>query len=199
MPIIYLQALLAGYPACDVIISDDGLQHYRLWRDIEIAVVDGERQFGNGKMLPAGPLREPVERLQSVDLVIHHGGNMQDAYAMNLIPACWVTVGEQTERADLTKFNGQSVHACAGIGNPERFFNALRASGLQVIPHAFPDHYHFKKSDFDFGDHLPVLMTAKDAVKCEAFADERMWYLDVAANLQPAFWRQLEVKLQGVK
>lgn len=193
-----VRALLAAHPDCDVIISDDGLQHYRMQRDIEIAVVDGERHFGNGYLLPAGPLRESISRLNTVDFIITNGGSMPQAYTMSLDPSCWVALCDQKTRVDLASFSQTVVHACAGIGYPDRFFNVLRGLGHQVIPHAFPDHYRYAAPDLSFGDSLPVLMTAKDAVKCEVFADERMWYLDVNVTINPSFWQQLELKLKGL-
>ena len=150
---------------CDVILSDDGLQHYRLDRDIEIAVVDVQRQFGNGFCLPAGPLREPVSRLKHTDLVVYHGGageryhfSLRFGDAVNLCT---------NERRSLDSFADKRVHALAGIGHPARFFSQLRSHGLDVVEHAFGDHHQYAASELDFPDRAPVLMTEKDAVKCK--------------------------------
>lgn len=183
--------------ACDVILCDDGLQHYALGRDIEIAVIDGSRGVGNGLLLPAGPLREPVSRLRSVDFVVVNGeGNgWPGAYPMRLAAESWQPVGSQT---DSPPAKGSRVHAVAGIGNPERFFSQLRAEGYDVIPHAFPDHHAYSAQDLGFGDGLPVVMTEKDMVKCRVLSGNDWWYVPVSAEL-PArfaedFLRQLNAK-----
>ena len=176
---------------CDVILSDDGLQHYALNRDIECAVIDGERRFGNGYCLPAGPLREPIERLNSVDFVIVTGEKSEDReFPMQLVgdTAINLATGEQKP---LAEFNGVDCHALAGIGNPERFFKLLAAAGLTCTPKSFPDHYPFQRQDIEFADNKPVLMTEKDAVKCTAFAGKRHWYLPVKAVPDPVFAEQL--------
>ena len=174
---------------CDVILSDDGMQHYRLKRDIEIAVVDTLRKFGNGFCLPAGPLREPVSRLGKVDMLVYHGGS-DDSYHFSL------EFGEAVnlltgEKRTLEGFTTGTVHAVAGIGHPERFFNQLRASGVEVVEHAFPDHHAYTGDDIDYADNLPVLMTEKDAVKCKRLQDdtksgatmENIWAVPVSAKL----------------
>jgi len=181
--------LLLKQADCDVILSDDGLQHYALNRTIEIAVIDGERRFGNGYCLPAGPLREPIERLQAVDFIIVNGEKSEDnECSMRLIgdTAVNLVTGEQKP---LQEFN--NCHALAGIGNPERFFKLLEAAGLSCITHSFPDHYQFQLSDIEFADNKPVLMTEKDAVKCKAFASNQHWYLPVKAVPEPVFAEQL--------
>ncbi len=193
------RALLAKFPACDVLISDDGLQHYRMQRDIEIVVVDGERKFGNRQLLPAGPLREPVSRLDSVDFIVVNGGQLSDAYTMTLEPSNWAAVQNAAYTGELEMFAGKSVHAVAGIGNPARFFTTVSHLKATVIPHAFADHYHFSQNDFNFQDDLPIVMTAKDAVKCETFANERMWYLQIFANLEQGFWQQLLERLKTLR
>ncbi len=192
-------ALLKHDPSCDLVISDDGLQHYRLHRDIEIAVVDGERYFGNKCLMPAGPLREPLSRLHDVDFIVVNGGAMSNAYTVTYEPQVWVSLADQAKQLPTNALPAQRVHAVAGIGHPAQFFNMLRVHGYNVIEHAFPDHHRFVAADLDFGDSLPVLMTAKDAVKCEAFADQRMWYLEIFARLDAAFLEQLKIKLQGAK
>ena len=175
----------------DVILADDGLQHLRLARDCEIVVIDGARGIGNGRLLPAGPLREPATRLREVDAVVVNGALTRGSLAA-LLPG--VVLGMQLEasealsldersRRPLASFNGQRVHAVAGIGNPQRFFSELRAHGLEVIEHAFPDHHPLTAAQVAFADALPVLMTEKDAVKCHSFANSRLWYVPVTAQL----------------
>jgi tetraacyldisaccharide 4'-kinase len=177
----------------DVIISDDGLQHYRLARDVEIAVVDGARVFGNGHMLPAGPLREPIRRHDTVTAVVVTSrdglprlealARWQPTIARSKIPvAKSLLTGELRE---LGAFSG-SVHAIAGIGNPAAFFNALAGYGLQVDGHALPDHSVITKADLHFDDTVPVFMTEKDAVKCQAFVDARMWVVPLAIEIDHA-------------
>jgi tetraacyldisaccharide 4'-kinase len=183
---------------CNVIISDDGLQHYRLERDIEIAVVDGARRFGNQLLLPAGPLREPVSRLRSVDFVIINGDEGDSEFSMRLFPVELISIKNQ-QVMPLSRFSKQKVHAIAAIGNSERFFETLRKAGLEVIPHSFPDHYQFSAEDIHFDSAYPVIMTEKDAVKCEAFADIRCWYLSVKLNVDVDFEQQLLLKLKSME
>lgn len=184
---------------CDIILTDDGLQHYRLARDIEIAVVDGERGLGNSKLLPMGPLRETPGRLQSVNYVVSNGSFRRgrlpvDALVtMELQPCEWVNL--HTGRSEpLQAFpQGRCVHAVAGIGNPQRFFQSLRAIGLEVREHAFDDHYAYTGPDLQFDDGLPVIMTEKDAVKCQSLvASDRYWYLRISAGLPDSFYQSLE-------
>jgi len=175
--------------AVDVIISDDGLQHYRLQRDVEICVIDGERRFGNGYLLPAGPLREPKERLESIELRVCNGGEAPpNEIAMRLRSDQAVSLADPQQRRPLRDFAGQRVHAVAGIGNPERFFAQLRAAGIEGIPHAFDDHFPYAEKDLDFGDGLPVLMTSKDAVKCAAYSRLDLWSVPVHAELPQTFF-----------
>ncbi len=168
---------------CNVIVSDDGMQHYALGRDCEIVVVDGDRRFGNGWVLPAGPLREPIARLKLANAVVVNGGHglLPDALAMKLDGSEAVAVVGQQVRP-LQEFVGASVHAVAGIGNPERFFNMLRAHGVQVCGHALDDHVQISQPMICFDDEKPVLMTEKDAVKCVKLADARHWYVPVTAQ-----------------
>jgi tetraacyldisaccharide 4'-kinase len=181
----------------NIIVSDDGLQHLRLVADCRIVVVDGERFFGNGRLLPAGPLREPVAELYRADAVVVNGaaagamaldsGEPLDAALidMQLVPGAALALAGDARRA-LESFRGTRVHAVAGIGNPARFFRVLRACGIEVIEHAFADHHALVASDLEFGDDLPVLMTEKDAVKCRGFADARLWCVPVTAQLTDA-------------
>lgn len=172
--------LLAEFD-CNIIISDDGLQHYRLARNLELLVVDARRGFGNGFCLPAGPLREPVSRLDQVDFVVWHGDTLQP-WSMQLALKDAVNLQDQ-RRQPLTDWQGQTVHAVAGIGDPQRFFAQLQSAGLQVITHAFPDHHIYSSADLRFTDKLPVLMTEKDAVKCQEFVSENYWSVPADAVL----------------
>jgi tetraacyldisaccharide 4'-kinase len=184
--------LLADYP-CDVIISDDGLQHYALQRDLEIVVIDGQRRFGNGYCLPVGPLREPPERIKQVDLVVVNGKQAElqpDEYAMHCDGDQLVNL-LNGERKALADFKGSACHAIAGIGNPARFFAQLTAAGINCVSHGFPDHHAYQAADLQFRDEKPVLMTEKDAVKCLSFAKPGYWYLPVNAELPAAFAQQL--------
>ena len=182
---------------CDVVVCDDGLQHYRLARDIEIEVQDARRRYGNGRLLPAGPLREPVERaadcgFRVLNLGVAGEGDAQreagfGEWPMRLrVEAALPVRGGRAQ--PLSAFAGQRVHAVAGIGDPERFFSMLREAGIAVVPHAFPDHHAYAQADFDFGSRLPVLMTEKDAVKCMVFADAQAYMVPVNAVLPEAFW-----------
>lgn len=186
---------------CDIIVCDDGLQHYRLARDVEIEVVDAQRRYGNGRLMPAGPLREPASRAQECDFrVVNLGQASADPAAVN---ACgfgeWamqlhidtaLPLSGGRARA-LSHFRGQRVHAVAGIAHPQRFFDMLRAEGIGVVPHAFADHHAYAPADLRFGSELPVLMTEKDAVKCKPFANEWHFAVPLSAELPAAFWVSL--------
>lgn len=179
--------LLLRQTDCDLILSDDGLQHYALARTLEIAVIDGGRRFGNGLPLPAGPLREPVSRLKTVDLVIVNGeADAPGEYSMTLFGDTAVNL-ENGESRNLRRFGRDFCHAVAGIGNPDRFFKCLADGGISCIRHRFPDHYRFASADIEFGDGQPVLMTEKDAVKCLGFAGRQHWYVPVQAVPDPHF------------
>jgi tetraacyldisaccharide 4'-kinase len=183
------RALLRHHPDVNVIISDDGLQHYRLARDIEIVVIDGERRFGNGMLLPAGPLREPRRRLRSVDAVAVNGGSLDGlphAFGMRLTGEVLVNLKNRVLVRLPRDFAGVTLHAIAGIGNPQRFFGTLVDLGLQFAAHAFPDHYAFRPEDLELPGAEAVLMTEKDAVKCAAFAREHFWFLPVEARVDTA-------------
>lgn len=176
---------------CDVVVSDDGLQALALARTAEIAVVDGERRFGNGRCLPAGPLRERPSRLRGVDLVVARGRSQPGEFAMGYCAGRLRSVADEHLEVDPAAFAGQSVHAVAGIGNPGAFFRLLRTLGLTPIEHPFPDHHRYAASDLQFADGLPVLMTEKDAVKCRTLVPDRSWYLPVEAVLEPRFGERL--------
>jgi len=177
--------LRAAHEDVNLLILDDGLQHYAMRRDLEIAVVDA-RGFGNGFLLPAGPLREPRSRLRSVDAVVSHASPVQ-GHAMTLRGEELHRMTDARERQPLKAFAGQRVHAVAGIGDPNRFFLHLGKAGIKVLPHPFPDHHPFTPKDLEFGDQLPVLLTEKDAVKLRSVAQPHWWVLPVSAQLDPAF------------
>lgn len=176
---------------CNVVIADDGLQHYRLARDIEICVIDGTRRFGNARLLPSGPLREPLSRAQQVDFRICNGGHPQADEVLMRLQGGSVRALSDGREQPIASFAGQRVHAVAAIGNPQRFFASLAAQGLEVIPHPFPDHHFFMQADLTFGDDLPVLMTEKDAVKCWAFVQPHWWSVLVKAELPASFHEDL--------
>jgi tetraacyldisaccharide 4'-kinase len=197
------QQLLSQFK-CDVIVSDDGLQHYRLARDIECVVVDGERGFGNGHCLPVGPLREPVSRLRSVDFIISNGdsSSLQVGGLTPTIMQLSQSGFRQLSSDDIISrqqwHSGMTIHAVAGIGNPDRFFTALRAQGFEVIEHRFPDHHQFVANDLEFGDALPVVMTEKDAIKLPAAVPDHWWSVPVTADIDNAFYSQLIKQLERV-
>jgi tetraacyldisaccharide 4'-kinase len=182
-------AQLLEQQGCDVILGDDGLQHYRLQRDLEFAVVDAARGFGNGWLLPAGPLREPVGRLVSVDFIVCNGPGARPnlplavkVLTMHLVPGKIMPLTQAG--ANSAPPRPGAVHGVAGIADPQRFFSMLRDLGFAPIEHAFPDHHAFTSSDFSFPGSLPILMTEKDAVKCRHFASQDMWYLPVDVEFQ---------------
>jgi tetraacyldisaccharide 4'-kinase len=189
-----VSALLLVHPECDVILSDDGLQHYRLHRDIEIAVIDGARRFGNGLLLPAGPLREPVSRLNDVDAIVVNGGKAQaNEFGMKLQGTRFHNLLNPEIVISANELVGQQLQAIAGIGHPQRFFDHLKDLGLHCSTSAFVDHHEFSASDITFDDADAILMTEKDAVKCTAFATEKHWVLRVDAEVSPTL-AQLIIK-----
>ena len=177
---------------CDIIVSDDGLQHYAMQRDVEIAVIDGIRRFGNGLPLPAGPLREPIERLKEVDIIVVNGLGGGSEFPMKMKPGDAIKLVDAGQQCELSGFEGQQVHGVAAIGNPERFFASLRQAGMLVEEHAFPDHYFFRKEDITFDDNKPVLMTGKDAVKCRHLAGNNHWYVPVNTTMTAEFSARLQ-------
>ncbi|UZD67406.1 tetraacyldisaccharide 4'-kinase [Marinobacter sp. AN1] len=208
--VVHPQRLASARMALDqglgnLLLCDDGLQHYALARDVEISVFDGARGVGNGASLPVGPLREPVGRLQDVDLVVVNGvpgkrvPEHPRRYAMMLHPAGVRHLLTGVTKAAGPWLKGQSCVALAGIGNPGRFFDQLRDLGAEVEGRAFPDHHRYTEQDIATGDERLVLMTAKDAVKIQPFANERCWVLDVAPQLPAGFGaavdRVLDLKL----
>lgn len=181
---------LVRHHKVNIILSDDGLQHYGLQRDIEIAVIDGERRFGNGELLPMGPMRESEQRLDTVDLIVTNSAKTtvnSREHNMTFKSTQVYSLSHPNKTRSLEEFVGRPVHAVAGIGYPERFFQYLRDLGINVIAHPYPDHYKFSATDVSFSDQLPVLMTEKDAVKCKYFAHTKLWVVAVSVELPQTF------------
>ncbi len=177
--------LLKAHPNLDLILSDDGLQHLKLKRDMEIVIINGERRFGNGATLPAGPLREPITRLSSVDFVLTSGLDFTiEVKGLHPLTGKKGTLNFPSSLAEEGRVEG---HAVAGIGHPERFFEALKSLGHTVIPHTFPDHHAFTMKDFAGFENEPIIMTEKDAVKCQNFPLANAFYLRIEAILTPVF------------
>ena len=199
------RALLSAHPECDVVIADDGLQHYALERGFEIAVIDAARGLGNGCLLPAGPLREPRRRLDAVDAVVvlaADGATPPPAYGdrqslMRYEPLQWRNLARPDATADPSAWRRAAVQAVAGIGDPARFFALLRRLGLDPVCHAFPDHHRYTAEELSFPGAVAVLMTEKDAVKCARFADARFWYLPIAARIDPALIERVTRTIRG--
>ncbi|HVY53521.1 MAG TPA: tetraacyldisaccharide 4'-kinase [Gammaproteobacteria bacterium] len=200
---------------CDIAICDDGLQHYGLDRDIEIAIVDASRYFGNHRLLPAGPLREPINRLKEVDIIVvnqpanylpdtHNRINNLTTYPMRLEMETFVSIYSHSQQLDLSAFSGQTVHAIAGIGNPQRFFAMLNSLGIDVIPHVFPDHHQYQLTDLDFKDSFPIIMTEKDAIKCRLLSvqhnlnKKHLWYLRVNLEVGDGLKQVIQHKISNI-
>ncbi len=177
---------LLHHHQCQIIISDDGLQHYAMPRAIEVVVIDGVRRFGNGLSHPAGPLRESLNRIRSVDFLVINGGEYPDAYTMKMKLGGLTSLVDGTTKP-ITHFN-QTIAAVTGIGHPKRFFDALSSMGLHFQPYVFPDHHAFSKQDLDVSEPF-LVMTEKDAVKCRTFATSKMYFLPVTAEIDAAFWQ----------
>jgi tetraacyldisaccharide 4'-kinase len=199
-----VHALLAAHPEIDVVLCDDGLQHYALERDVEIAVVDAERGFGNGLPLPAGPLREPIARLAEVDAIVMSGrGRLRSlpcgvpTFNMTLHGARFRSLADPARVAGAAEFAGLRLVAVAGIGNPQRFFAHLRALGLEFVGRSFPDHHRYTAEDLRFPAADAILMTEKDAIKCAAVRDARMWSLPVSAVTNDALAQLVLERIGG--
>lgn len=193
-----VECLLKHTPQVDVIICDDGLQHYALGRKVEIIVMDGTKRLGNGFCLPAGPLRESKQRLQRVDFVLVNGAAQTDEWPIQTAFGEEVfSVNNSQQKCSLQAFVGKTVHAVAGIGFPERFFQMLRDKGIDIISHAFPDHHLFDPMDLDFDEKFPILMTEKDAVKCSAFALQNAWAVPLTLELPHEFGQHLLAKVNN--
>ncbi len=200
------RALLAAHPDRTVLIADDGLQHTALARDVDVVLVDGTRNLGNGQLLPAGPLREPARRLSAVQAIVRlvpfdepfppaRDNGRETAVAQ--IPLAFRSVRDAAVTTGPERFRGQVVHAVAGTANPQRFFASLAALDVAVVEHPFPDHHVFLAGDLDFPAAQAILMTEKDAVKCREIADDRAWYLPIEARLDPAFVARVATLIGG--
>jgi len=195
---------------CNIIVCDDGLQHYRLKRDIEIEVIDAQRRYGNGRLIPAGPLREPPHRARQCDFHVLNLGSASlntdlalpesnnEPWPMQLSISTAQSLLNQQKRP-LSDFAGKKVHAVAGIAYPQRFFAMLRQHEIELIQHPFPDHHFYQASDLHFNDDEPVLMTEKDAVKCQHFAKPNLYAVPLHAKLPAAFWQALRARLDQLK
>lgn len=200
------RALLAAHPECNIIISDDGLQHYALHRDIEIVVFDGVKGFGNQALLPAGPLRESVDRLKAVDIIVSNGtpvdaslAVVQQPVEMQLKASAFYKLNNRQLVSDSATFVGKSITAIAGIGNPDRFFRQLTAMGLHFDSKVYNDHYQYRSQDFEHIRTDILLMTEKDAVKCLSFARDNFWVLPVNAELDRQMLTYILNKLDQIK
>lgn len=203
--------LLIERGGCDIIVSDDGLQHYRLARDIEIAVINDRRRFGNGFLLPAGPLRERLSRLREVDFQIVQvsakkeiaaqsieSGAQMGGYKMHYQIHALINIHDKKLEKPLSEFNGKTVYAVAGIGDTQGFFSALEGEGIDVKPVSFPDHHIYKQNDLEMAEPFPIIMTQKDAVKCERLKIQNAWYLFAKIIPDPQFIEALTARLQGL-
>jgi tetraacyldisaccharide 4'-kinase len=197
-------ALLAAYPDVDVVVCDDGLQHYRLRRDVEIAVLDA-RGFGNGWRLPAGPLREGVGRLRQVEALVLNGdgelprGLAPASFRMALDGDRFVALNDVDTYCAASALQGRKLYAIAGIGDPPRFFAQLHRLGLTPVTRAFPDHHPYVAADLDFARDGVLLMTEKDAVKCAGLFAGEAWWLPVTARVEPDLARLVLEKIHGRK
>lgn len=205
------QALLIAHPECDIIISDDGLQHYALQRDLELVVFDSVKRFGNGALLPAGPLREPMSRLSEVDILVENGVSTDisrrmiqrlagsSPIEMRLKADTFYNLNDRQLKMEPSAFAGQSITAIAGIGNPERFFDQLSQMGLHFKAKAYNDHYQYSNKDFENIDTDIVLMTEKDAVKCTSFGRPNFWVLPVKADIDQQLLNIILSKLDKLR
>ena len=204
-----IEYLLAEFDV-DVILSDDGLQHYKMYRDIEICVVDGNETLSNGYCLPAGPLREPVGRLGKVDFIILNGAEVVPAglnsscFKMTMVPKSFVNLAtDEVKPFSGAPFNmGNRIQAVTAIGNPARFFNLIESLPYQVNKVSYPDHYKLVKEDFDsenIDSHQPIVMTEKDAVKCKSFAKTNFWMLTTFTEIEETFVDELIKKIDHYK
>ena len=181
---------------CNIILCDDGMQHYSLARDIEIAVIDGQRRFGNNYCFPAGPLREPKSRIFKADLIVSKYNARTCEHKMDYTYKQLVSLNELSKTIPISDLHGMTVHAIAGINNPDHFFSYLRSHKLELIIHKFPDHYSYTEDDVKFNDNFSVVMTEKDAVKCLNYSSDKHWYIPISAELSKSFACDLD-KLMG--
>jgi tetraacyldisaccharide 4'-kinase len=198
--------LLKKHPEINILLSDDGLQHYALQRDLEILVVDGQRGLGNNYLLPAGPLREPQSRISTVDAVVVNGSNerylsqIQPQFNMTLHPEVWINIKNPHIHQPINAFSGERCIAMCAIGNPQRFLNTLASLGIVPLEtRIFEDHYHYQENDFKEWLNEKILMTEKDGIKCHLFAPEDAWMLKISAQLNEQFYQWLAMKLTHLR
>ena len=196
--VLAAKTLIKKYKKIDVILSDDGLQHYRLRRDIEILVIDGTRKFGNGYLLPAGPLREFRSKLKTVDAIVcNHKKVIDGSYLMKYKGHLLINL-KTNKKIHLNNLSLKNIHAIAGIGNPDRFFDYLKTYNILFSSSAFQDHYKFSKKDFRDMNDKNIIMTEKDAVKCQQFSRNNFWYLPVIAEVDSKFTDVILKKLRYI-
>jgi tetraacyldisaccharide 4'-kinase len=188
---------LLEHTDCDVLICDDGLQHLSLERDLEIALVDGDRRFGNRHCLPAGPLREPVSRLTGVDMVVSRDMACKNEFLMKYAYGNLISIKDNREMA-IEDLNDKSVHVVTGIANPLRFYAYLKRHNIRIIKHEYPDHHRFSHKELQFDDEFPVVMTEKDAVKCKGITGDNLWYLPVTATFDEVFHHRINSLLKDM-
>lgn len=195
-----IKKLLADFN-CDVVLSDDGLQHYAMARDIEIVVINGEQRLGNGWYLPAGPLRESAKRLHHVDWVVSQGQAQGAEQSMAVKLGKLYRLDAPGEQRDLADFSNQQVHAVAAIGNPDKFFKSLLAADLLLFKHVFADHHYYRAEDLHFSEDYPIIMTEKDAVKCQQLnlPKQNIWVLPIRAQLSKDFYQALLAQLNNLR
>ena len=191
-------ALVTEKTQCNVVVSDDGLQYYGMHRDIEIVSVDSKRLFGNGFLLPAGPLRESMRKLQGADFVVSKGRCNLCTDSFSLMGDKLLSLSLPQQSMSLAELTGQRVNAVAGIADPDGFFSALRRAGVVPVEYIFADHHPYTKSDLQFDELLPIVMTEKDAVKCGNFQIQNAWYWPVEAQFENDFLQRLEARLSAI-
>lgn len=196
--VLAAKALVKKYAKTDVILSDDGIQHYRLRRDLEVLVIDGTRKFGNGYLLPAGPLREFRSKLKTVDAIVcNHKKVIDGSYLMKYKGHLLINL-KTNKKIHLNNLSLKNIHAIAGIGNPDRFFDYLKTYNILFSSSAFQDHYKFSKKDFRDMNDKNIIMTEKDAVKCQQFSRNNFWYLPVIAEVDSKFTDVILKKLRYI-
>lgn len=188
---------LVKHSNCDIIISDDGMQHYRLKRNIEIAVINSSSRFGNNLCLPAGPLREPEKRLNSVNFIVTNGESNNSEYSMSYEGSDLYSVHDKKNKIKLSDYQNKKAHAVAAIAHPERFFVSLKKLNIDIIEHTFIDHYQFTENDLNFDDDLPIIMTEKDAVKCSRYDIKNCWYLPIVCKVSNSLELSILNKLES--
>ena len=196
--VLAAKALVKKYAKTDVILSDDGIQHYRLRRDLEVLVIDGTRKFGNGYLLPAGPLREFRSKLKTVDAIVcNHKKVIDGSYLMKYTGHLLINL-KTNKKIHLNNLSLKNIHAIAGIGNPDRFFDYLKTYNILFSSSVFQDHYKFSKKDFRDMNDKNIIMTEKDAVKCQQFSRNNFWYLPVIAEVDSKFTDVILKKLRYI-